>query len=50
MESPIYFLSEALICFVPVFLIISILGAALLWNSWPTRKSSEKDDLKKSSK
>jgi len=32
---------EALICFIPVFFIISLVGAALLWNSLPSR--SEKD-------
>ncbi len=41
MESNWYLLSEALICFVPVFLIISAIGAALLWNSWPARKKTD---------
>jgi hypothetical protein len=45
MESNWYLLSEALICFVPVFLIISLVGAALLWNSLPNRKKTQaKDD------
>ena len=38
MESPLYNISEALICFAPVFLIVSMIGGALLWNSWPGRK------------
>ncbi len=38
MESTIYLLSEAIICFVPIFMLISIIGAALLWNSWPSKK------------
>lgn len=41
MENPVYNLSEGLICFVPVFLIISLVAAALIWNSWPDKK---KDD------
>jgi hypothetical protein len=28
---------EALLCFVPVFLIVAFIGAALLWNSLPSR-------------
>ena len=28
---------EALLCFVPVFLMIAFIGAALLWNSMPSR-------------
>lgn len=44
MESNWYLLSEALICFVPVFLIISAVGAALLWNSWPARKKDGSND------
>lgn len=44
MESNIYNLSEALICFVPVFLIIAFVGAGLLWNSWPSRRTKRVDD------
>jgi len=28
---------EALLCFVPVFLIVAFIGASLLWNSLPSR-------------
>lgn len=45
MENPVYNLSEGLICFVPVFLIISLLAAALLWNSWPeTNKDGDEKE------
>ena len=44
MENPVYNLSEGLICFVPVFLIISFIVAALLWNSWPDRKEEDAKD------
>lgn len=44
MESNIYNLSEALICFVPVFLIIALIGAALLWSSWPSRRKQKSED------
>ena len=48
MENPVYNLSEGLICFVPVFLIISLLAAALLWNSWPDKKEVAEQPDKKS--
>jgi len=44
MESTIYNLSEALICFVPVFLIIALIFGALLWNSLPDRNKKREDD------
>ena len=40
--SVLFDYGEALLCFVPVFFIISFIGAALLWNSMPAR--SEKDN------
>lgn len=44
MENPVYNLSEGLICFVPVFLIISLLAAVLLWNSWPDKKAKDVEE------
>lgn len=34
---------EAILCFVPVFLIISFIFFALLWNSLPSRTKKEKE-------
>jgi len=50
MESLAYNLSEAFICFVPIFLIIGLIGGALLWNSWPPSKRPGSDDSQKGSK
>lgn len=44
MESHVYNISEALICFLPVFLIISLVAGALLWNSWPSKTEKKKED------
>lgn len=44
MESHVYNLSEALICFVPVFLIIALIFGGLLWNSLPDRSKKRSDD------
>lgn len=44
MESHVYNVSEALICFVPVFFIISLVGGALLWNSWPSKKTVKNEE------
>ena len=41
MESPVYNLSEALICFAPVFLVITAVGLLLLKNSWPSKKDGD---------
>ena len=32
---------EFLICIAPVFLIISAIGLALLWNSWPASQPKQ---------
>lgn len=44
--SYLYDYGEALICFVPIFLLIVAIGLSLLWNNLPdmTVKKSKKDD------
>jgi len=34
---------EAFLCFVPVFLIMAFMGAAVLWNSLPARTAGKTD-------
>ena len=42
----LYDYGEGLLCFFPVFLIVAFIGAALLWNSLPSRtvKKNKNDD------
>jgi hypothetical protein len=40
--SVLFDYGEALLCFVPLFFMISFIGAALLWNSLPPRSEKEK--------
>ena len=38
----LYDYGEGLLCFVPVFLIIAFVGAALVWNNLPDRTIKKK--------
>ena len=42
----LYDYGEGLLCFVPVFLMIAFIGAALIWNNLPSmaKKKSKKDE------
>ena len=40
----LYDYGEGLLCFVPVFLIIAFIGAALVWNNLPDRTNRKKTD------
>ena len=43
--SYLFDFGEVIFCFGPVFLVISAIGLTLLWNSWPSQKLKEEDDV-----
>ena len=42
--TALYDYGELLICILPPFLIIATIGLMLLANSWPTKKSEEREN------